>query len=116
MNELLIGQPVLISIDHQNAGYNPDYGVPMMGGFEARVALAVELVEAARETGIPVVFMQERHARTYADFGRELDGSETVHCVEDEKDTALVDALRPQPDEYLVPKRRCRRRGSRRSP
>ena len=106
MSELLIGQPVLISIDHQNAGYNPDYGVPMMGGFEERVALALELVEAARETGIPVVFIQERHARTHADFGRELDGSETVHCVEDEHDTDLINTLRPQPDEYFVPKRR----------
>jgi len=106
MNELVIGTPVLLSIDHQNAGYNPNYGIPQMGGYEERVALAVELVEAARAAGVAVVFVQERHARTYVDFGRELDGSEDVHCVEDDYDTELVDALRPQPDEYFVPKRR----------
>ena len=106
MSDLLIGRPVLVSIDHQNAGYNPNYGIPQMGGYEERVALAVALLAAARASGIPVVFVQERHARTYVDFGRELDGSEDVHCVEGDHDTELVDALRPQPDEYFVPKRR----------
>ena len=106
MSDLLIGQPVLISIDHQNAGYNENYAVPQMGGYAERVARAVALVEAARASGIPVVFIQERHARTLVDFGRELDGDEDVHCVEDDPDTDLVDALRPQPDEYFVPKRR----------
>ncbi len=106
MNDLVIGTPVLLSIDHQNAGYNPNYGIPQMGGYEERVALAVKLVGAARAAGIAVVFVQERHARTYVDFGRELDGSEDVHCVEGDYDTELVDALRPQPDEYFVPKRR----------
>ena len=37
MSDLLIGQPVLISIDHQNAGYNLDYAIPQMGGYEERV-------------------------------------------------------------------------------
>jgi len=106
VTELLIGQPVLISIDHQRAGYNENYAVPQMGGYAGRVERAVELVEAARSAGIPVIFIQERHARTLADFGRELDGSEGVHCVEDDPDTELVESLRPQPDEYFVPKRR----------
>lgn len=106
MTDLLVGQPVLISIDHQMAGYNDSYAVPQMGGYEERVRRAVALVEAAREAGIPVIFVQERHARTLADFGRELDGSEDVHCVEDDPDTALVPELTPLPDEYFVPKRR----------
>ena len=106
MTEILIGQPVLISIDHQQAGYNENYTVPQMGGYAARVERAVELVEAARAAGIPVIFIQERHARTLADFGRELDGSEGVHCVEDDPDTRLVESLQPRPDEYFVPKRR----------
>lgn len=106
MNELLVGQPVLISIDHQQAGFNEDYAIPQMGGYAERVARAVELVETARASGIPVIFIQERHARTLADFGRELDGSEGVHCVEDDPDTRLVESLQPQPDEYFVPKRR----------
>ena len=106
MPELLVGQPVLISIDHQMAGYNTNYAIAQMAGYEGRVARAVELVRAARESGIPVIFVQERHARTHVDFGRELDGSEEVHCVEDDPDTAFVPELTPQPDEYFVPKRR----------
>lgn len=106
MSELFIGQPVLISIDHQLAGYNLDYSIPQMPGFENRVKLAVEMVQAARDAGIPVIFIQERHSRTHVDFGRELDGSEGVHCLEDDPETALVPALSPQPEEYWVPKRR----------
>jgi nicotinamidase-related amidase len=106
MSALLVGQPVLISIDHQQAGFNPNYPIPHMDGYDGQVRRAAAVLAAARETGIPVVFIQERHSRTYVDFGRELDGSEGVHCVEDDPDTELVTSLRPQPDEYFVPKRR----------
>lgn len=106
MSDLLVGQPVLVSIDHQMAGYNLEYAIAQMPGYERRVALAVQLVEAARAANIPVIFVQERHARTHVDFGRELDGDEEVHCVEDDPETALVPELTPLPDEYFVPKRR----------
>jgi nicotinamidase-related amidase len=66
MTDLLVGQPVLISIDHQMAGYNDSYAVPQMGGYAERVENAIALVGAAREAGIPVIFVQERHARTLA--------------------------------------------------
>lgn len=104
--ELIVGQPVLVSVDNQRAGYNENYAVPQMGGYAERVERTVTMVEAAREVGIPVIFVQERHSRTLADFGRELDGEEAVHCVEDDPDTALVERLMPLPDEYHVPKRR----------
>lgn len=106
MSSLLVGQPVLVSIDHQQAGFNLDYPIPQLPGYEGRVERAAQVLAAARAAGIPVVFIQERHSRTHVDFGRELDGAEGVHCLEDDPDTALVEALRPQPDEYLVPKRR----------
>ena len=106
MPDLLIGRPVLVSIDHQMAGYNDNYAIAQMSGYEGRVERAIALVNAARASSIPVIFVQERHARTHVDFGRELDGDEDVHCVEDDPDTALVPELVPQPDEYFVPKRR----------
>ena len=106
MSELIIGQPVFISIDNQQAGYNENYAVPQMGGYAQRVDRSVAMLTAAREVGIPVIFLQERHSRTLADFGRELDGQEAVHCVEDDSDTELVPALMPLPDEYHVIKRR----------
>jgi nicotinamidase-related amidase len=106
VSELIIGQPVFLSIDNQQAGYNESYAVPQMGGYAQRVERCVAMLGAAREAGIPVVFLQERHSRTLADFGRELDGQEAVHCVEDDPDTALVPAMMPLPDEYHVIKRR----------
>jgi len=106
MNDLIVGQPVFVSIDNQLAGYNEDYAVPQMGGFARRVDNCIAMLTAAREAGIPVIFLQERHSRTLADFGRELDGREAVHCVEDDPDTELVPTLTPLPDEYHVIKRR----------
>ncbi|MBA2573305.1 MAG: cysteine hydrolase [Nocardioidaceae bacterium] len=106
MSDLIVGQPVFISIDNQLAGYNEDYAVPQMDGFARRVDGCVAMLTAAREAGIPVIFLQERHSRTLADFGRELDGQEAVHCVEDDPDTELVPTLTPLPDEYHVIKRR----------
>ncbi|MDQ3481743.1 MAG: cysteine hydrolase [Actinomycetota bacterium] len=106
MSDLIVGQPVFISIDNQLAGYNENYAVPQMGGFARRVDGCVAMLTAAREAGIPVIFLQERHSRTLADFGRELDGQEAVHCVEDDPDTELVPTLTPLPDEYHVIKRR----------
>ncbi len=106
MSDLIVGQPVLISVDNQLAGYNESYAVPQMGGYARRVDRCIAMLTAARESGIPVIFLQERHSRTLADFGRELDGQEDVHCVEDDPDTELVPALMPLPDEYHVIKRR----------
>jgi nicotinamidase-related amidase len=77
-----------------------------MPGFPERLRRSVAVVDAARQAGVPVIFVQERHSRTRVDFGRELDGREAVHCLEDDPETSLHDLLRPQPDEYHVPKRR----------
>jgi biuret amidohydrolase len=104
--DLVMGQPALICIDFQNSGYNPDYPIPQMPDFRDRVARAIAMVSSARNAGIPVIFTQERHSRTQVDFGRELDGAEGVHCLEDDPETDLVAELRPLPDEYWVPKRR----------
>jgi nicotinamidase-related amidase len=106
MSALIVGQPVFISIDNQMAGYNEHYAVPQMGGFAERVDRCLAMLSAARDAGIPVIFLQERHSRTLADFGRETDGQEDVHCVEDDPDTELVPAMTPLPDEYHVIKRR----------
>jgi nicotinamidase-related amidase len=106
MTDLIIGQPVLVSVDNQMVEFDPDGGIPVMPGYEDSLHQSIALVEAARSAQIPVIFTQDRHSRTLVDFGRELDGVETIHCVEDDPSTELVDELRPQPDEYLVAKRR----------
>jgi nicotinamidase-related amidase len=97
----------LVVIDVQKAAVmDGDFGIPLMPGGPERVARTVELVEAARAAGVPPIFIQEVHKPTLIDFGRELDGTETVHCLEGDVATELAAGLEPRPDEYLIRKRR----------
>ena len=103
----LIGKAALIVIDVQKASEGAgEFGIPLMPGGPERVALTRRLVAAARAAGIPPVFIQEVHKRTLVDFGRELDGTETVHCLEGDEATELATGLEPLPDEYHIRKRR----------
>ncbi len=104
----IVGQPVLVVVDMQKGADMPatDVGIDMMPGNPQRIAVAQEILQAAREAHIPVVFFQEAHRRSGIDFGRELDGTESVHCLEGDEATELVDSLRPADDEFLIVKRR----------
>jgi biuret amidohydrolase len=93
-------------VDLQAEGYDTDGPIPIMEGYAEVVANCSRLIEAARERSIPVVFVQEVHTRTHVDFGRELDGDEAPHDIEDDPSTALVPEAQPREDEYLVRKRR----------
>jgi nicotinamidase-related amidase len=104
----LIGATALIVIDIQQGEVmgQDACGIPVMGGGAERHARSLEIVQAARACGIPPVFIQEVHKRTLIDFGRELDGVETVHGLEGDPATELADGFVPHPDEYLIRKRR----------
>jgi nicotinamidase-related amidase len=65
-----------------------------------------KIVAEARNANIPVIFSQEVHRKDLVDFGRELDGSEGVHCLEGTTDAELIDSLTPVVGEYLIQKRR----------
>ena len=109
MTDLIVGNPVLIVIDMQRGGGMPfeQSGIPTMSGFTDRVRRIRTVVDAARRAGLPIVFFAELHRRSKVDFGRELDGEESVHCLEGEPDSELVDELRPVGDnEHLIGKRR----------
>jgi nicotinamidase-related amidase len=108
MRPMIVGKPALFVIDMQKSGRLPveRSGIPNMPGFEIRLARIVRLVEAARESRVPVIFFQEVHRPDKVDFGRELDGTEGVHCLEDDPATALVEELRPKAGDYFIPKRR----------
>ncbi|WP_200801446.1 cysteine hydrolase [Clostridium grantii] len=56
--------------------------IPIMPGSTERMEKASALVKKAREAGMPVIVVQERHRKTGTDFGRELDGVEGAHCLE----------------------------------
>ncbi len=104
----LVGQTVLIVVDIQGGAFaNHDGGIPHMPGYSDNMRRALSVIAAARGADIPVVFLQEIHRKSMVDYGRELDGSEGVHCREDHPATALpVAELGILPDDPIVPKRR----------
>ncbi|MGV9803597.1 cysteine hydrolase family protein, partial [Mycobacterium sp. NPDC003449] len=67
-------------------------------------------VAAARGAGVPIVFFQEVHRASGIDFGRELDGTEGMHCIDGRPGTALHPALLPELNgpnqEFHIVKRR----------
>jgi len=98
---LIVGNPVLVVVDIQQGGSMPvsEVGIPHMAGHAERVERAEKLVVAARAANVPVVFFQEVHRPSGVDFGRELDGTEGVHCLEGQPGTDLEPSLRPLLDE-----------------
>ncbi len=73
---------------------------------ENAVNVIESLVGAARHASIPIIYTQEMHRKERVDFGRELDGSEDIHCLEGTDDVDLIDSLSPQDGEYVIKKRR----------
>jgi nicotinamidase-related amidase len=82
------------------------HGIPVMAGGDERHERTRRIVAAARTAGVPPIFIQEVHKRSLIDFGRELDGTEGIHCLEGDVATELADGLEPGLDEYLIRKRR----------
>ena len=107
---LIEGRPALIVIDIQASTFIDDSderSIPNMPGYRERMSLARQLVDKAHERRIPVIFIQEAHRPDLIDFGRELDGDETVHCLEGDAGTELAfDQMDVQPGDYRIKKRR----------
>lgn len=104
----IVGNAVLLVIDIQKSAFmDVKAGIPVMDGYRANMERARSIVDAAHENGIPVVFIQEIHRRDMIDYGRELDGSEDIHCMDGEPGTPVAfDEMGRQPGDYYVPKRR----------
>ena len=104
----LVGNPVLLVIDIQKSAFmEHKAGIPCMPGYRDNMERARRVVDAAHDAGIPVVFIQEIHRRDMVDYGRELDGTEDIHCMEGEPGTPVAfEEMGRQPGDYFVPKRR----------
>lgn len=104
----LVGNPVLLVIDIQKSAFmDVKAGIPVMPGYRENMARARRVVDAAHANGVPVVFVQEIHRRDRIDYGRELDGSEDIHCLEGEPGTPVAfEEMGREPGDYFVPKRR----------
>ena len=104
----IVGNPVLLVIDIQKSAFmEVKAGIPVMPGYRDHMERARSVVDAAHDNGIPVVFIQEIHRRDMVDYGRELDGSEDIHCMEGEPGTPVAfEEMGRRPGDYYVPKRR----------
>ena len=107
---LIEGRAALVVIDIQASTFidsSDMRAIDNMPGYADRMLLARRAIDKAREADIPVIFIQEVHHPSMVDFGRELDGDEDVHCLEDNPRTAIaVEELDFRPDDYLIRKRR----------
>ena len=107
---LIEGRAAFIAVDIQASTFIDDSAVRSidnMPGYRERMLAARGAIDVAREVGIPVIFIQEAHHPSGVDFGRELDGDEDVHCLEDNPKTALaVDEMGVRPDDIVIRKRR----------
>ena len=108
MTSVMSPGAALLVIDLQECGRQPydEAGIAQMSGYDERVARIADLVDAFRAAGLPVIWSQEVHRPDLADIGRELDGSEGVHCVLGAPGTEIVAELQPRPDEHFIQKRR----------
>ena len=109
--DLIEGQAALIVIDIQASTFvkkdNDDRAIPHMQDYDVRMLKSRALIDKARECDIPVIFIQEIHRANLVDFGRELDGDEDVHCLDNNPETDLAkEEMGFIPGDYHIQKRR----------
>lgn len=106
---MIVGKPVLIVVDIQKSAFLQDYdnGIPHMPNFFENQKRARTMVDAAHDNDIPVIFFQEIHRKDMIDYGRELDGSEDVHCLEGNPGTPVAaEEMDMRESDYFIHKRR----------
>lgn len=67
---------------------------------------AKRVLDVFRANNLPVIQIKEVHRPDMVDFGRELDGAESIHCIEDSPYTDYAKLTYPIKGEYLISKRR----------
>lgn len=107
---LIKGRAALIVIDIQASTFIDDSkerSIANMPGYKDRMLAARSLIDAAHDVDTPVIFIQEIHRADGVDFGRELDGDEDVHCLDNDPRTEIAfEQMGYQSRDYIVPKRR----------
>ncbi len=109
--DLIEGRAAVIVIDIQKSSFAPipdeERSIAHMPDYAERMARTKVVIDKARENDIPVIFIQEIHRANLIDFGRELDGDETVHCLDSNPLTDFAEEeLGMRPDDYRISKRR----------
>lgn len=95
----------LLAVDLQRL-YFTGGSIATVGGEAALPQLERLLAEWRNRNLGPIVFTQEVHRKERVDFGRELDGNEPLHCIENWEETELHPPLAPRDGEFVIAKRR----------
>jgi nicotinamidase-related amidase len=95
----------LLIVDMQHDFVDEDGAVPCQDALKI-VSRIKELSLEARRASIPIIYTREVHRPQKVDFGRELDGGETLHCVEGTRGAEIVEELAPKESDYVINKRR----------
>ena len=106
---MIEGNAALIVIDIQKGSFlaGSSSGIPHMEDNVIRLKRARTVIDAARESGIPIIFFQEIHRDNLVDFGRELDGTEGIHCLASNPNTEIAaNEVGLRTDDYVIQKRR----------
>ncbi|WP_299931956.1 cysteine hydrolase [uncultured Pelagimonas sp.] len=107
---LIEGRAALLVIDIQKSTFidnSAERSIDNMPGYKDRMIAARDLVDAAHDNDVPVIFIQEVHRPDLIDFGRELDGDEDVHCLEGDARTEIAkEEMGFRKGDYEIPKRR----------
>lgn len=108
--ETIVGNAAIVVVDIFESDFGErtfSDGIPSMGGAQERMEKAADFVKKGRALGLPIIVIHEAHRPDGVDFGRELDGSETLHCIEDPNNPQLpIKGLEMTDKDYVVYKRR----------
>ena len=96
----------LLVIDIQQADFAGLEGDDPSDPTWRRIRNAKRVLDVFRRLKLPVIQIKEVHRADMVDFGRELDGSEGVHCIETLPETDYAKLTYPIEGEYLISKRR----------
>ena len=103
--KLNLSSTALICVDLQAGGFTDGGTLPHVGT-DAVLPKAKQVLAAARAAKLPIIHFKEVHRKQMVDFGRELDGSEPVHCLETWDSTDYYWELAPIDGEFAIAKRR----------
>lgn len=95
----------LIVVDMQAGIFTGDDPLVIVGA-DAILPKAKAVLAAARAAKMPIIHTKEVHRKEMVDFGRELDGTEPVHCLETWPGTDFCPDVAPIDGEFAIAKRR----------
>lgn len=99
-----LNSTALLIIDFQEDNFGGG-AISIVGASEV-LPKAKQVLAAARAAGLPIIHTKEVHRKEMVDFGRELDGTEPIHCLESWPGTDFHPEFAPRDGEFAIAKRR----------